>query len=167
MRWDTTGKWISRVGPTVGLLLTATGLFLNLAQTAHSHKMEAADITLRFDDRLSSPTSAAIVSAAEDEPAMPIMKTNGGKFDEVDLDNVLGDFDTLYYLRKEGLLNDELAYDVFCPDLEAVHDNREVGAYLKADRRAAGAQDDYIGFDKLNAICLRWDKTGRGHSMAD
>jgi hypothetical protein len=160
-------KVLGRVLPVVATLLTAAALLFTGIQIRDSHREESARFALQFDDRMNKPELVAIIDAAYTDPAPKILISNGGKTTDDQLEELLGDYDTLYYLHQDDLVSDKLLYDVFCSDIEAVNGNAEVRQYIKDDRKgSANDADDYIGFDRLAATCSTWNRNGRGHALA-
>lgn len=164
--WERFGKPWAEAIQAGGVLLVGVGLVLTANQIGDARKVESANVGLQFDDRLTSPVATEILDAAETVPPEKILKEHGGKSTDIQLEGVFGDYDTLYYLHKEHLINDELSYDIFCYDLEALHANTEALKYLAAERRLAHDATIYNGFDKLAVICSQWDASGRGRALA-
>jgi len=64
----------------------------------------------------------------------PILKKNKGQFTEVMLDNFLGYFEMLGIMERRGYLDDDLIYDMFGGDIEAVSNNNEISKYLQDEQ---------------------------------
>jgi hypothetical protein len=164
--WNRFGKPIVELVQAVGILLAGIGLILTAIQIQDARKVESAEIGLKFAKRLSTPSAIDIIDAAEAVPMQYILTDKGGKSSDDQLEAVLGDYDTLYYLRQEGLINERLSYNMFCFDLEHLYDDKEVTSYLADARRTTNDQSIYAGFDRLTAICKQWEKSGRGRALA-
>jgi hypothetical protein len=162
MRLEAFGKAIATVGPTLGLFLTGTGLIMTAVQNGHAARVNSADIALRLDDRLLKPPFSAILDRVyNDQPGYALLADSHGPISDDDMDALLGTYDTLYHLRRENLIDKRLTYNVFCTDLETVHANREVQVYLAQTRHEPRFKDADLGFDRLNADCLEWDKSNK------
>jgi len=166
------GKWkyaerAINVAQVVAIFAAAGGLYYNARQIELSSNLASAEIGLRFDDRMYKANMIGIRDAISSTPPHPILVAHTGNFSEDDLDQFLGNFDTLYYIHKESLINDVILYDVFCGDLEDAFQDAEVTQYLKEQRKIPGNTSDDVGFDKLAQICLTWEKTGMGKHLED
>ena len=157
--------WSRRVKPgldliqAIGVFLAGIGLILTAFQLGLQVKSESATLGFQFDDRLSKPVMIQIADAIESTPQLPILAPTG-KVSGDDLYDYLGNFDSIYYLHKEGLIDDQMIDDLFCADAELAFDDPEIKAFLNADR-TPGNKDDYIGFDKLAAYCVQLDHSGQ------
>ncbi|HSZ75508.1 MAG TPA: hypothetical protein VK779_11860 [Rhizomicrobium sp.] len=158
----------------VGVIIAACGLYYagrqlsdTATQLSQSSDLASAQIGLRFDDRLKKPDMVGIEDAVEAVPQLKILISHGGKYNEDQLEQFIGDYDTIYYLHKQGLINDPLAYDLFCTDIEDAFHDPEVSSYLKEDRVNQGSATDYVGFDKMAALCLGWDKSGKARFLEE
>jgi hypothetical protein len=150
----------------VGVFIAGVGVLLAAIQLHDNRQVESASLGLQFDDRLSNPSTIAIIDASESFPPLAILKEHGGHSTDDELESMLGIYDTLYYLHEDRLINDQMSYDLFCFDLKAVYGNPEVSTYLKQERREANDSSIYIGFDRVAAVCTQWDKSGRGSRLA-
>ncbi|MGC1304119.1 MAG: hypothetical protein WA840_17265 [Caulobacteraceae bacterium] len=150
-----------------GVLIAGIGLCLAALQFHDSRQVEAARFALQFDDRLTKPEIGAIIDAASDVPATKILTEHGGRSSDDSLDELLGDYDTLYYLYRDHLVNDQLMNDIFCADMMTVRDNAEVEAEIASERKGAGGDADvYNGFDKLAGRCKSWARSGWSHVLS-
>ena len=164
--WRRFAKPALAVLQAVGVFIAGIGLLLTALQLHDNRQVESASVGLQFDDRLTKPSAIAIIDAAESLPPVPILKEHGGQSTDDELEMMLGNYDTLYYLREERLINDQMTYDLFCFDLSGMYANAEVSAYLKQERQDAKDSAIYIGFDRMAATCAQWDKSGKGPRLS-
>ena len=156
--WD---RWITpslSVIQAVGVLAAGIGLILTANQLRLSRLSESASIGIQFDDRLSQPDMLRISDAVESIPPAPILSPKGSTSED-QLDEFLGDYDTIYYLHEEGLINNQMLDDLFCVDPEDGIKDPEIIGYLQQDRAQPASALDYIGFDKLASICNALDNS--------
>jgi hypothetical protein len=149
----------------VGIVFAAIGLFYAAEQFRESSNATSAEIGLRFDDRFRQPEMIKIESAVESVPTEPILPEHHGLSSEDQLEQYIANYDALYYLYKQGLVNDLMMWDLFCSDLMDAYSDKEVRTYLTDYRSTPRSRDDYLGFDKLAAICISWNKNGRGNLL--
>jgi hypothetical protein len=169
--WERYAKPALEVVQALGVLIAAGGLIFTGLQVNDTRKAEAASVALQFDERLRKPQSVAIIDAVENIPPKNILKEHGGSSSEDDVYSLLGDYDTLYYLHEDGLIDDRTVYALFCGDLVNIRRNKEIGRYLQVDRALAAKSDahpgdELIGYEKMADKCDAWDKSGAGHRMA-
>jgi len=105
----------------------------------------SADLMLRFDALLSSPTSTRLRLAIESNK--PILQKHGGKFSTDDLDSYLSIFDALNDLYQRGMINKDIFYNDYSYDIEKAYGNAEIQSYLKDIRK--DESDFFSGFDNI------------------
>jgi hypothetical protein len=155
------------IGQLAGVFLTAAGLFYTATQIQDSSNLASAEIGLRFDDRFTQPAMLGIADAIEMSPQQPILIANNGTYSDDQLEEFLGDYDTLYYLHKQELINDPIMYDLFCTDVQYAYRDTEITQFLKRDRATPGTATDFIGFDKLASLCSSWEKSGKAKFLEE
>ncbi|MGH7023438.1 MAG: hypothetical protein ACREEB_07590 [Caulobacteraceae bacterium] len=160
--WNRFGKPIVDASQAVGVLLAGIGLVLTAAQLRDSHKTESVSLALQFDDRLKSQDSLGMLAIANSHPALAMLTPEGGEYTFQRLAIVLSNYDTLYYLYRDGMIKDALAYNLFCADTEAMARNREVDAMVKYVRMVNKDDQIYSGFEAMATKCTQWDHDGSG-----
>jgi hypothetical protein len=78
-----------------------------------------------------NPTNVGIISDIENNK--PILQKHGGQYTSTQLDNYLGDFDTVEFAYNEGLLNQDQLCDSFSNYLDEIASSTEVQEYLSAN----------------------------------
>jgi hypothetical protein len=149
-----------------GVLLAGIGLIFTAVQLHDNRTAESAVVGLQFEDKFNKSSAMRIVAAIEADPPKSILKEHGGLSDAAALDDFIGDYDTLYYMHKEKLINDEMVYNIFCSYIEDAYANAEIKAHLRDERTAANDPELDAGFDRMAAICNSWDKNGRGKRLS-
>ena len=81
------------------------------------------------------------------ENNQPILKENGGKFDEGDLDNYLSFFDWIYAANQGGILSDEMVYNFHKDLLQNSYNNPEIRNYINTLQKES--LDYYAGLVEL------------------
>jgi hypothetical protein len=96
-----------------------------------------------------NPTNTAIISTIED--GEPILIENKGKYTDAQLDNYLGEFDTIDTAYTEGLLSEEHPCISFSYYAGITNENKEITAYIKSQRRTQGRDSSafFLGFSKV------------------
>jgi hypothetical protein len=149
-----------------GVFLAVGGLVYTAIEVRNSRDATSAEIGLRFDDRFLQRDMVNIRDAVESNPPDPILKDHHGISTDDQLEQFLGYYDELYYLRKQGSINDLMMWDLFCSDIDDAYGDPEVTTYLREYRSGSPrSKADFMGFDHLAQICMSWDKNGYGKSL--
>src|SRR5580692_8554586 len=89
--------FVQSVGIIVGLAVSAVSLILSLtiaASTLHGQRERtSADLMLKFDDDLGAGSNPQLLDAIENGDK--VLKENGGKFSDDDLDQLLGVYELI------------------------------------------------------------------------
>lgn len=144
--------WIS----LFSLLISFSGAYYSLVQIDEIRKEQQSrgfDYMEDFYRDLSTGKNSEILLAVEKNK--PVLKVNGGRFTEDDLDVLLGKYDDLYTLRERGLIDDELLYNGFSDDFIRVLQNEEVGSYIQRIRQ--DGVDYFLGVDGLRTIMANYE----------
>lgn len=132
---------------TIQIVILVVGLYLTITQISDLRKVNAGQITLDITRDIYSDeryvTNPQIIKLIEQNKT--ILIRNGGKFQDQDLDNILGEWDTVARLNQVGVLPDDLVYAQFSFDMVKAYKNKEIQDYIKMIREQAG--DDLIFAD--------------------
>ncbi len=136
-------------GLTVGASLT--GLIFTVIQINDSRKVNAAEISLNLTRDIYSniqyknnPVLIKLINQGK-----PILRENGGIYDEEDLDNLLSQWDMIARLNQQGLLPFDVLYSQFSFDLEQAYKNQEVMSYIHKIRVKYNDTTFYSDFEWL------------------
>jgi hypothetical protein len=121
----------------------------NKNQILESEKSRQTDYALRFDEKIFSGKNLEVVTAIQGKK--PILKINGGRIEDYELDLYLGVLNQLEGVREMGLISDELTYDNFCDDVSDTSKNKEVQDYLSKIRKEDSTY--FAGFTQLAKFC--------------
>lgn len=168
LSWEYT-KRILDVIQTIAIVIGVLGIVIAAYQFYYSGLKESASIGMTFDDRLSQGTNLAIGNRIGDGTGTTTLLNTDhpqGPFTADQLAQYLGEYDTLWYLYQEGLINDQMVYNLFCADLESAYSNNSVQTFVVSEQ-TGGPMDklNYIGFDEVAQLCVQWDSTGRGWKL--
>jgi hypothetical protein len=83
-----------------------------------------------------SDSNNGIIDAIEN--GKDILKKNHGEFNNTQLDNYLGDFDTIYQAYAEGLLSPDELCTSFSHYITTANENKEVAEYIKENTKFFG-----------------------------
>ena len=109
---------------------------------------KSADLILRYDKELSTPTNTGIYNASNEH--RPILRRNGGKYSVDDLDAYLGIFNSINDLHNKLLLDDESVANEYSDYVVKAASNSEIQNYLMEIRKK---DDTYFrGFDELRTF---------------
>ena len=146
-----------RVIQTVGVAVAGFSLLLASHQLKLARLSESATLGLQFDTRINTGVNFEISGAIEDDAKL--LKKHDGKFTEAQLDDYLGQYDALYYLYAQGLVNEQMIFALFSYDIGLAYKNHEVQEYV----REVQAKDAslFVGFNKLAQTIETWKSAGR------
>jgi hypothetical protein len=91
----------------------------------------------------------------------PILKENGGKLDEIDLNNYLGLFDWISAANKTGVISNDMVYDFYGDYILDTYNNKEIRGYISTLRK--GNNNGYYQgiidlVAKINLLDKKWSK---------
>jgi len=91
----------------------------------------------------------------------PILKKDGGKFRDEEVDALIGLYDTIGEFRHESLITKDMAYNEFSDDIEAAFCNKSIQRYIteirEEDRTREGPAAFFGNFDELAMEFLATD----------
>jgi hypothetical protein len=163
LSWEMVERGL-KVFETAGVLLVGIGLVMTSHQLELAQLSESASLGLQFDERINTGTNLEIKSAID--TSSKLLKKNGGKFTEGQLEAYLGQYDTLYYLYVQRLINEQMTYNLFEYDVGLANQNQEIQDYLQKVRTESKDAALFVGFDKLAQIIKSWNTTGRAKQLA-
>ena len=141
--FDVTG--FSTLLAAIGTLITALLIYWQIRTSAQS---TLGDLILRFhSDFFFRRRNSKIIRAIEDH--RPVLKENGGKFDDEDLDDFLGIIELLDLYIKKGLLEKQMVDDMFGYYIVIAYENKEVRDYIDLIRKDMKDADYYSGTEFL------------------
>jgi hypothetical protein len=124
------------------------------AQTA------SASYVLQLRGQLDNDRFQAIMNAIEDHPGDFALLKNDFKTN--DIDDYIGQFETIGALVHDGIVNEAMAYGEFAYDIEKAYCNKDVQVEVddmrKADGVATGPQAFFTNFTGLAERFLKRDK---------
>jgi len=115
------------------------------AEMGRTEVARAADLLLRFDERLSKEPYPKLAAAIDSRKHL--LKENGGKFTDNDLEGYLNILEAMNDLYQKHLIPEDLFYSGYSYEIEKAYDNSEIQSYLKKLRKDDASL--YLGFDKL------------------
>lgn len=134
-----------------------------LGQRNDSQKVSSATLALQFDQRLNQGTNPQISNAVE-TPSVPILQPKG-QFTTSQLEEWLGEYDTIGELYAEGLINSRMAYDLFSYDAKLAYQNPEIMGYLKTMRVKVHDPTLYDKFDYIAQVFLSDERSGTAQKL--
>lgn len=145
-RYVERGAYISTI---IGLPLVFLALILGYFQLKEGNRAARLTNYITLTDQFFNRKNTQIISAIEN--AKPILSENKGAFTDEDLDNYLGDFETIYTAFQEGLLSEKQLCVSFSYYLERTEGNVEIKDYIASSRKAQrkSASPYFVGFSRL------------------
>ena len=129
----------------VSLLALFVGSYYQSRNTQTDENRTSFDLMLRIEQDLGSKTNQSISSLVEDNK--PVLKKNGGKFDEVDLDKFLGEYESLGDFYTRSLVPATLVCSWFGDGFASIFSNKEVFGYIQSQQKL-----DPSYFDKITIL---------------
>lgn len=106
---------------------------------------QSADLILKFNDILDKKQLIDISWDVVYEK--PILKANGGRFADKDLEEYLGIYETMGELYKNGLIAKRMIYNDFSDDIVSAYENKEIRNYIKEQQK--DSSDYFVNFVML------------------
>lgn len=151
---ETLECWAS-VSTIVGLPLVVLTLILGLITLRSGDKAARMTNFIALTEAFFNSTNTEIIRAIDE--VRPIRIVNGGKFSDEELDNYLGDFDTIAETYREELISEEQVCTSFSYYIKETKKSGEITAYIQANRREQppGAGAFFSGLDQLSAVVTK------------
>jgi hypothetical protein len=145
---ETLGRW-AYAATIIGVPLLLAALLLAYCQIRDASKAARLTNFITLTNEFFNPTNTAIISTIED--GKPILIENKGRYTDAQLDNYLGEFDTIDTAYTEGLLSEEHLCISFSYYADITNKNKEITAYIKSQRRTQGRNSSpfFLGFSKV------------------
>lgn len=138
----------------LNLLILIIGLVFTVIQISDLRRVNAGQISLEISRDIYSteryknnPEIIKVISAGK-----PILKYNGGNYDEQDLDNLLNQWDLIARFNQLGILPDDIVYSQFSFDIQESYDNPEIKAYINKERQEYNDPQIFSDFEWI----ARW-----------
>src|SRR5580698_182149 len=113
-KWKDRIQFLSLGISSLAVLISAVSIFLTVQIFKHEEKKDSAELALRFTEYFNKPKFVAIAYALDmDNVNAKIFKDNGGAFTEEEIDDYIGQYETLDILYKENLINHEITEEEF------------------------------------------------------
>jgi hypothetical protein len=143
------------------LIILVFGIFLTITQIKDLRNVNAGQIVLDINRDIysneryqSNPKIIRLI-----EQGKPILNKNGGHFVDQDLDNLLGEWDTVARLNQSNVLPDDIVYSQFSFDMVRAYDNIEISDYIKLTRKQANDPLIFSDYENL----AKWMKLTAGN----
>lgn len=165
MTIDALNKWLSAgasiaviVGVVVaicGVITAISGLSVATRTLKQTQGAASATLVLKLRDTLAEDRYKNITGAIQSsDSARALLKGRGEKFEDVDLEQYIGNFEDIGYLVQENVIDAEMAYNHFSYDIEKTWCNADVQHVVQEARKAdkgtiANSDPIYGKFERL------------------
>ena len=129
-----------------------------------NNKIASANFVLEISKKLDAPRYDKILKAIEDNPGdySIIGIHSKRKFYSAEVEDYIGNFETVGDLMRDKIVNKNMAYDELGYDAEKAWCNRDVQKVItdarKADGIYSGSKAFYAGFEEFAKFSLSKDK---------
>ena len=123
---DTVLQVLQSVGIIAGLYISYQALHTSVLSQKRDDARVSAETMLKFSELIDTGHDGKMMIAIR--AGSPLLKSNGGKFETDDLDELLGDYQLLSEAYDAKVINDAMAYDAFSDDVDVTIHNSEVAA---------------------------------------
>jgi hypothetical protein len=149
---DSVNKWLSAaasVAVVVGVVAAIAGVLVATQTLKETQRAASATLMLKLRDTLDDHRYAKITDEIEaGDSAHPLLKKRGGKFQDIDVEGYIVNFEDVGYLVQENVIDARMAYDHFSygkkawcnADVQRVVQRRRS---TRRARRAEGRQKHY------------------------
>ena len=120
-------------------------------------EIESGKFMLELSKNMDADKYASLIDAIEGHDAnFHILKNQGGKFSDNDVEDYIGNFETIGYLETRKLIDLKMAYNEFSYDVEKAWCNQDVKNHIVEVRK----QDStfFANFESLALAFLKEDK---------
>jgi hypothetical protein len=154
------------VGLPIGLIQLCTAQKQAEIQSSAlnaSNKIASANYVLELSKRLDSPKYDKLITViGQNNIDYPILKRDGGKFREDEVDALLGLYETVGNLFHVKLIDRDMAYNEFSDDFERAFCNKSIQRYMnkarQEDNSADGPQAYFSKFEDISKEFLAIDR---------
>jgi hypothetical protein len=158
MNIDVLNKWLSAgasIAVIVGVVTAMIGVFVAMKTFKQTQRAASATLVLKLLDTLVEDRYTKITDEIQDnDSAHALMKDQGGKFTDTDVEQYIGNFEDVGYLVEENVIDAAMAYNHFSYDVEKAWCNAAVQRVVqnarKEDKSITATSDPIYGkFEKL------------------
>ncbi len=147
-----------------GLIFAAYQLHLQTKALQDTQKVNSATFVLKISDEFEKPRYENLMNDIDDHDGKYSLKK---KYKRKDIEDYIGNFETLGNLIGEGLISEKMAYDELGYEVEKAWCNEDIKAFVDMtrtiDKNNSGSKAFYIGFEQFALSCLKMDnKTCEG-----
>lgn len=125
-----------------------------------NHKLASANYVLQISNKLDKQKYNKVLTAIEDHSSNYQLRKS--KCTDDDIENYIGNFETVGNLIDDGIIDIGMAYDELGYDAEKAWCNRDVQKVISeartADKLKAGPRAFYAGFENFAKYSLSRDK---------
>jgi hypothetical protein len=120
-------------------------------------EIESGKFILEFSRNIDNQKYTELVSAIQDNNEnFPILKNRGGKFTESDLEDYIGNFETIGELESRKLIDMNMAFNEFSYSVEKAWCNKNIRNHIDQARKSNSYF--FINFETLALEFLKKDK---------
>lgn len=160
MNRETFKSWLDIIQSIViiaGVIVALCQLDLQNRTLEATKEIESGKFILEFSRNIGSSEYSKISQAIEENnEKFPLLKSNGGKFSDSDLEDYIGNFETIGELEKRKLIDQKMAYNEFSYSVEKAWCNNDVRSHIDETRQQSS--DYFINFENLARTFLKKDK---------
>jgi hypothetical protein len=146
-------------------LTTICGVVIALLQFHYYTQIESAKLMIEFNNQLRNGQSnySDFLEAVDNDN--PILKTSGGKFSDIQIDNFLVEWELLEQMREKHLISEDMLYDAFSYEVEATWNHKDIQTFIRDARKQDNSPDLYSGFQDLAQHFTAEDKKEAAPSL--
>jgi hypothetical protein len=143
-------EWIAYIVAIIGFPLLIASTFIAIYQIHETNRAVSAQNNIALNTMVfNSDKNSAIIDAIE--KGDKILKENGGKFLDSQLDSYLGDYETIFQAYDEGYLSEDELCTSFSYYVAAIFKNKEIQDYMSGKEN----EEFFEGLSDLNKLVQR------------
>jgi len=150
---------IQTMAIVLGLVFSGSAFLIQTKSLNASNQIASANYVLQISNKLDDSRYTNIINAIENNSSSYSLFSKG--FTQNDIEDYIGNFETLGDLARDNLVYPHMAYDELGYDLEKAWCNVDVQQDITQDRKAdkilSGASAFYNGFEFLAKYSLNQD----------
>ena len=147
--------WRAFIGFIQLVAVVVTAVFA-VVQIHDLRRMKSAELMLDFDKQLREGRRTQLITTIEQKKA--ILIENGGEFNTVELDSLLGVYELINQTFESKLLDQAMLSTAFSFSIRQAYENAEIQDYLRRSREIDG-NELFAGFSALGEKIIEADRS--------
>lgn len=146
----------------LGVCFAAYQLKLQVDTLQATKEIESGKFVLELSRNIDADKYKKIINAIEDHDAnFPILKSSGGSFSDSEIEDYIGNFETIGDFENRQIIDRRMAYNEFSYPIEKAWCNKDIRQHIVETRKRDNVPSDKVffsNFENLARSFLKEDK---------